>query len=145
MFLVHCKLEMQKEKDNFTRHCNFLFLYFWFFAHECKSKFIRLNSRYQTFSILLFDKSSYEWKHKRFQSITHCDLARLHLWHKTCGVDFTPGSLDWTVRLNAFTVHVVPARIKQLLEWGEPAIYFSLPFILICCVFPKTINSLRML
>ena len=40
-----------------------------------------------------------------------CDLARLHLLHKTCWVDSTLGSPDWTVRLNAYTVHAVPAWI----------------------------------
>ena len=33
------------------------------------------------------------------------DLARLHLWHKTCWVDSTLGSPDWTVRLNACTLY----------------------------------------
>ena len=39
-------------------------------------------------------------------------LARLHLLHKTyIWVYSTLGSPDWVVRLNVFTVHVVPARI----------------------------------
>ena len=45
---------------------------------------------------------------------SHCDLARLHSLHKTFYVDFTLGSPDWTVQLNAYTVNVVPARIKQV-------------------------------
>ena len=52
------------------------------------------------------------------KDIFHCDLARLHLLHKTCWVDSTVGRSDWTVRVNAFTVHLVPARIMQLLEGG---------------------------
>ena len=43
----------------------------------------------------------------------------LNLLHKTCWGDFTLGSPDWTVRLNAITVHVVPARVMQLLEWCD--------------------------
>ena len=43
------------------------------------------------------------------------NLARLHLMHKTCWIDSTLGSPDWTVRLNAYTVHDVPARIKHLI------------------------------
>ena len=27
--------------------------------------------------------------------------------------------VDWTVRLNVYTVHVVPARSMQLLDWGD--------------------------
>ena len=46
----------------------------------------------------------------------HCDLARLHLLHKTCTLDV--GNPDWTVRLNANTVHVIPARIMLHLNWG---------------------------
>ena len=40
------------------------------------------------------------------------------LLHKTCWVGTTLGSPDWTVRVNACTVHIVPARIMQLLEWS---------------------------
>ena len=36
---------------------------------------------------------------------------------KTCRVDFTLGIPDWTVQLNLYTVHVVPARNMQLLKW----------------------------
>ena len=39
----------------------------------------------------------------------YCDLARLHLLHKPCWVDFALGSPDWTVLLNAYTVHTWPA------------------------------------
>lgn len=42
----------------------------------------------------------------------------LHLLIKTCWVDSTLGSRDCTVRLNAYTFHVVPAQIMLLLEWG---------------------------
>ena len=35
-----------------------------------------------------------------------CDLARLNLLQKTCWVDFTLGSPDWTVRLNVYIEHV---------------------------------------
>ena len=44
------------------------------------------------------------------------DLARLHLWHKTCWVNSTLGSPDWTVRVNACTAQ---AWIIQLLECGK--------------------------
>ena len=27
--------------------------------------------------------------------------------------------MDWTVRLNVYTVLVIPALIMQLLDWGE--------------------------
>ena len=47
------------------------------------------------------------------------DLYRLHLLRETRWDDFTLGSHDWTVRLNTYTVHDVPARIMQLLEGGE--------------------------
>ena len=40
------------------------------------------------------------------------------MFHTTCWVDITLDSPAWTVRLIACTVHVVPARIMQLLEWG---------------------------
>ena len=58
-------------------------------------------------------------------NLKHCALARLHLLHKTCRVDLTPGSADWTVRLNIYTVNVVPARIIQLLDWGESTPLFK--------------------
>ena len=48
----------------------------------------------------------------------HCDLTRLHLLHKTCWVDFTVGSPDGTVRVNAYTVHFVTVRIMQIVQWG---------------------------
>ena len=35
------------------------------------------------------------------------------------------GSLNWTVRLNAYTAHVVPARIIQQLDRGE--VYAGMP------------------
>ena len=35
-----------------------------------------------------------------------CDLAKQHLLQKTCWVDFTLGSPDWTVRVNASTVRI---------------------------------------
>ena len=44
------------------------------------------------------------------------DLARLHLWHKTCWVNSTLGSPDWTVRVNVCTAQ---AWIIQLLECGK--------------------------
>ena len=50
----------------------------------------------------------------------------VHLLHKTCWVNSSLGSPDWTVRPNAFTVHVVPARIMQHLEWGRTNILESL-------------------
>ena len=50
---------------------------------------------------------------------TRCDLARLQLLHNTRSIDFTLGAPDMTVQLNAYTVHVVPARIMQLLEWCD--------------------------
>ena len=42
----------------------------------------------------------------------------LDLLHKTCWVNSTLGSSDWTVRVYSRTVHIVPARIMQLLEWS---------------------------
>ena len=44
--------------------------------------------------------------------------VQFFLLHKTCWVDSTLGSPNWTVRLKACTVHVLPARIMQLLDWG---------------------------
>ena len=46
--------------------------------------------------------------------------ARLQLMHKTCWVDFTLGSPDWMVRLNAYTLYNASllAWIMKLLEWG---------------------------
>ena len=41
--------------------------------------------------------------------------ARLHSLHKTYWVDSVWP--DWTVRLNAYTVRVVPAWSMQLLDW----------------------------
>ena len=35
-------------------------------------------------------------------------------------VAFQLGSPDWTVRLNTYTVHIVPARIMQQLEQNGP-------------------------
>ena len=64
-------------------------------------------------------------------SKAHCDLPRLHLLHETCWVDSTLGSPDWTVRLNAYTLHVVPAGIMQYLDWGElfyPRFFIRLNF-----------------
>ena len=58
--------------------------------------------------------------------LIHCDLARLYFLHKTCWVDSTLGSPDWTVRLNACTVHVVPARIMQLLWCWQFSLLFCL-------------------
>ena len=40
----------------------------------------------------------------------------VHLWHKTCWVNSTLGSPDWTVRVNACTAQ---AWIIQLLECGK--------------------------
>ena len=50
----------------------------------------------------------------------HCDLASQLQLHTTCWVDFKFGSIDWTVRLNAYKENVVPARILQLKEWSDP-------------------------
>ena len=36
--------------------------------------------------------------------------------HKTIWVDSTLGSPDWTVLMNAYTVHVVPDWIMQLIH-----------------------------
>ena len=33
----------------------------------------------------------------------HVDLSSLHLLHKTCWVELSLGSLDWSVRVNAYT------------------------------------------
>ena len=33
---------------------------------------------------------------------------------------------DWTARLNAYTVHVVLARIMHILEWGVQQYNFTL-------------------
>ena len=38
--------------------------------------------------------------------------------HKTCWVDCTLCTPDWTVQLNAFTLHVVLAQIMQRLDWS---------------------------
>ena len=57
------------------------------------------------------------------------NLARLHLMHKTCWIDSTLGSPDWTVRLNAYTVHDVPARIKHLINLRVP-----LRLLLLSCI-----------
>jgi len=45
-------------------------------------------------------------------------LASYIFYIKRAGsnLQFTLGSLDWTVRLNAY-VYVVPAQIMQLFEW----------------------------
>ena len=48
-----------------------------------------------------------------------CDLDKLHLLHKLCWFDLTLSSHDWTVWVYMhYIVHVVPAQIMQLLEWG---------------------------
>ena len=46
------------------------------------------------------------------------DLARLHVLHYTCWVDFTMDSLTGQYNWMHITVHVVPARIMQLLDGG---------------------------
>ena len=49
---------------------------------------------------------------KSEMDIEHCDFARIHFLH----IKRTLGCLEWTVRLNAHTVHIVSARIMQRLE-----------------------------
>ena len=61
---------------------------------------------------------------RKFLLNGHCDLVRLLLLSKTCCVDFTLGSPDRTVQLNAHTVHVVPAR--QHLEWRAKPSQFNI-------------------
>ena len=66
------------------------------------------------FNFVCSDKGIKGTNEKLKVYIIHCDFARLNLLHKTCWVDSALGSQDWTVRVNTFTVHVVPARIMQL-------------------------------
>lgn len=79
--------------------------------------------------ILLFSKLSQETNHHH-----HCDIARLLFFGKTCWVDTTLGSPNWTVSTECYTVHVIPSsRIIQILDWGDrrPPIFIGDPILFI--------------
>ena len=41
------------------------------------------------------------------------DLTRLHWLHKSCWVDFTLNSPDWTVRINTYTLRYMLCRLES--------------------------------
>ena len=52
-------------------------------------------------------------------TLYYCDISCYVCCIKRAGSTLTLGSPDWTVQVNSCTVHLVPARIMQLLEWGN--------------------------